>query len=174
MSKPKNGTPDFEGSQEAKRRASLVLEVLGGLRTPPEACEVIGVTLASYYLLEKRAIQGLVKALEPRGKGGARGPRPETQIARLSEERDRLERELQRTQALARVAQRAFGLPSVEKQRKQRAKRRKAAGKKRERKPVVRARKVIDRLKAGGAEEATAKAVEAKKTDAVEPKKQRA
>ena len=137
-----------EGSAEARRRASVVLEVLGGLRTPSEACELIGVTLARYYALETQGIAGLVKALEPKGRGGRRGPRPETQIARLTEERDRLAHELQRSQALVRIAQRAVGLPSAEAQRKKRQKKRKAAGKKkRERKPTVRARRAAERLR---------------------------
>lgn len=136
---------DYEGSAEAKRRASLVLEVLGGLRTPPEASEVIGITVGRYYHLENSAIQGLVKALEPGGPG--RKPRPETQIRKLTEERDRLARELQRVQALVRITQRAMGVPSVEKQRNARNKKRAAAGKKKARKPVVRARKAVTRLR---------------------------
>lgn len=139
--------PMAEASKEARRRASLVLEVLSGIRTTVEAAEAIGVTLARYYTLEKAAIDGLVAALEPRSAGGPRGPRAETQIARLTEERDRLRRELQSAQALARVAQRAFGLPSVEAQRKAQNKRRKAQGKKRAKKPEVRARRAVARLK---------------------------
>ena len=119
------------------------------MRTPPEASEVIGITLARYYTLENVAIQGLVKALERRGPGAARGPRPETQIRMLTEERDRLTRELQRSLALVRIAQRAVGVPCVAKQRKARNKKRKAAGKKKERRPTVRARKAVARLRRG-------------------------
>lgn len=140
---------DYEGSAEAKRRASVVLEVLSGMRTPPEASEVIGITLPRYYTLENVAIQGLVKALEHRGPGGPRGPRPETQLKLLAEERDRLVRELQRAQALVRISQRAVGVPSAEKQRKARNKKRKAAGKKKARRPTVRARKAVARLRQG-------------------------
>ena len=77
-------------------------------------------------------------------------------VAKLTEERDRLRRELQRAHALVRVVQRGLGLPDAEKQRTTRNKRRKAAGKKRERKPVVRARKAIARLRADSEQEGSA------------------
>lgn len=170
MSKAKKQSRAIDGSKEAKRRASIVLEVLGGLRTTTEACEAIGVTLAHYYNLENKAIEGLVAAMERSTlKGGERGPRPETQIARLTEERDRLQRELQRTQALVRVAQRAVGVPSATKQRKEHDAKRKAAGKKRGRKPQVRARRAIARLRAGEAAPAPKKTA-----PSPEPEKRRA
>jgi len=157
-SKGKGNT--LEGSKAAKRLASVVLEVLSGLRTPPEACAAVGISLQRYYTLETRAIQGLIVALEPRPRGGRRGPKPETQIAKLNEERARLERELQRAHALVRVAQRAVGLPSEKSQRDAENKRRKRAGKKAARKPKVRAKKTISKLRAEVQAEATTPSAE--------------
>lgn len=83
-----------------------ILEVLGGLKSPPEAAESLGVSLTYYYVLETRAIEGLLLACEPKPKG----PRssPEKQLEDLRRDKDRLERELLRTQAIARAAQRSL------------------------------------------------------------------
>lgn len=99
----------LKGSTEAKKKASLILETLSGLRSTADASAALGVTLARYYQLESRALQGLVDALEARAPGGQASP--EVEARKLQQERDRLERELRRAQALVRVAQRAVGLP---------------------------------------------------------------
>jgi hypothetical protein len=128
------------GSPEAKRLASAVLEVLAGLRSPPDASAALGTSLQRYYLLETRALQGLIAALEPRPRGPRR--RPEDKVAALTRERDRLARELLRSQALVRAAQRSVGIapPKVE---------RPGADKKgkRKRRPTVRAAKAIEALR---------------------------
>lgn len=94
---------------EARRRAAAVLEVLGGAKTPAEAAEALGITLATYYLLESRALEGLVAACEPRSRG--RSSAPARTLQALKRENDRLRQDLSRTQALARAVQRAAGMP---------------------------------------------------------------
>jgi hypothetical protein len=121
-------------SKEAKRHAAVVLEVLAGARTPTEAAEALGVSPPRYYALEGRALEGLLKACEPRPKGPRRSP--EREIAQLHADIERLEREGARSQALLRAAQRAVGLPAPN-----RAKDKPSAGQKRrgKRQPVARA-----------------------------------
>ena len=103
----------------------MILEVLSGLRTTLSAAEALSVSLARYYALEARAVQGLVTALEPRPKG--KQVSPTTQVARREQEIVRLTRELARTQSLVRVAQRTVGVaPAVEKPRAPGKRRRRA------------------------------------------------
>ncbi|MGD9711882.1 MAG: hypothetical protein AB7V46_07450 [Thermomicrobiales bacterium] len=122
-----------ELSRAAKLRAAAILEVLGGQRTPTDAAQALSISLPRYYLLEQQALEGLVKACEPRH----RGPRvsSQKQLARLEQEIDKLQRDCARQQALLRVAQRSVGLSPpapvpVEK---------KVAGRRRPRRPTVRA-----------------------------------
>ena len=101
------------GSLEAKRMAAIILEVMAGLRRTEDAAETLKIALPRYYLLETRALQGLVAALEPRAKGRQR--RPEAEISALRKERDQLQREVHRSQALVRASQRALGIPQAPK-----------------------------------------------------------
>lgn len=95
---------------EMRRRAAAVLEVLGGARTPTEAAEALGISLPRYYLLEARALQGLIMFCEPRVRGKSSGDGRTLQALRL--ENERLRQDLTRTQALARAVQRAAGMPA--------------------------------------------------------------
>lgn len=139
-----------QASSDARRRAAVVLEVLGGVRMPSQAAEVLGVSLPRYYQMEERAIGGLVAACEPAG----RGPRPnaERRVAALEREVTRLQRESGRHQALARVAQRSLGLPasSVAKPGDKASDKGPVAGKSRRRKrrPAVRALRLAAALTA--------------------------
>jgi hypothetical protein len=65
-------TPRTNGdgaSREAKRLAAVLLDVLAGARTPPQAAEALGVSLPRYYQLEGRGLTGLVAACEARPRG---------------------------------------------------------------------------------------------------------
>jgi hypothetical protein len=93
---------------EARRAAVVVLEVLAGVRTPGGAAGVLGIRLPRYYLLEQRAIAGLIAACEPRPRG--RTVSADRRLARLERELAVSQRELARHQALARTTQRALGL----------------------------------------------------------------
>lgn len=134
----------LRGSPEAKKKASVVLEVLAGLRSPPSGAAALGVSVQRYYMIEVRALQGLLTALDAKLKPGA-PPSPETTLRKVVAERDRLERELLRAQALLRVAQRAVGLQPPEPPS---AKQGKAGpGKRKTRAPTVRARRAVDELR---------------------------
>jgi hypothetical protein len=127
--------------REARRKAAAILEVLAGARKPSDAAQALGITPMRYYLLEMRAIQGLVKACEPLKLGPKVSPDKDAQ--RLRKQVATLERECARYAALARVAQRAVNLlppPAIKKP---------APGKKlRRHKPPVRAFKMLARVKA--------------------------
>jgi hypothetical protein len=126
-------------SREARRTAALILEVLAGTRTTTEAAAALEVSMTRYYVLETRALHGLVAACEPRTQGRQRSTLSELQVVRS--ERDRLQREVTRQQALLRAAQRTVGLPPPP------AAPPKGAGKKqRRRKPVARALTVAAHL----------------------------
>jgi hypothetical protein len=95
-------------SAEAKRLAAAILEVLAGARTPTEAAQALGMSLPRYYLLEDRALQGMLVACEPRSLG--RGPSSESALAALRRECDQWRRDCIRQQTLVRAAQRTIGL----------------------------------------------------------------
>ena len=123
----------------AKQLAAAILEVLAGARTPTEAATTLNLSVPRYYQLEAQALRGLLQACEPRPKGRVR--KVKTEVETLTQENQRLQRELTRHQALARAAQRTIGLspptPMVNKNGKKARKRR-----------VVRALSVAERLKA--------------------------
>jgi hypothetical protein len=142
------GPRPFQGDEGAKKSAALILEVLAGLRTPTEASRVLGVTAMRYYVLERRALEGMVQALAPRPKGKRR--RPEDALTEAERAKVRLEREVGRLQALVRAAQRTIGLPPAP------SRERKPGDKRRRRRPQVRAVKTIALLRAPAAGHAPA------------------
>jgi len=145
----KSGPSTLGGSAEAKRLAAVVLEVLSGVRDAREGGRAMGVSINRYYQLETRALQGLIRALEPRPKG--RRWSAEEKLARVERDKRRLEQELGRLQALVRAAQRSMGIPAVPK----REDKSKLAGKtrdgKRRRRTVARGLKMVAALKDGAA-----------------------
>jgi len=128
-------------SAQARRSACAVLQVMAGERTPADAATALAISTPAYYLLESRALDGLVKACEPRLKRG-RVRTAESEIAQLKKQCARLEREVVRYQALARASQRSAGVPAPKKPAKKTGK---VKGK-RKRKPSVRALKMAKRL----------------------------
>jgi hypothetical protein len=86
----------------------VVLEVLAGVRTPTEAAATLGIAVPRYYLWEQRALEGLVRACEPRPVGQAVSQRH--QIALLEKDLVRLRQDCARQQALVRASQRTIGL----------------------------------------------------------------
>ena len=95
-------------SRDAQRVAAAILEVLAGVRTPTEAAAAVSLSVPRYYLWEQRALEGLVRACEPRPVGKAAHERH--QIAVLEKEVTRLRQDCTRQQALVRAAQRTIGL----------------------------------------------------------------
>lgn len=140
--------PGPRGSDGAKKAAAVVLEVLTGQRDTGSAGEALGVSLSRYYVLEARAVQGLVKALEPRPKGKQKSP--EKALIEARQEVVRLRRDLAATQALLRVTQRGIGLkPAAKREKRSRlgSSTEKVSKVKRRRRMVRRATQVIDRLR---------------------------
>ena len=136
MKPTRNG--DGAASREAKRLAAVLLDVLAGARTPLQAAETLGVSLPRYYQLEDRGLTGFVAACATRPRG--RQANTETELHTLTKENERLKRELGRYQSLVRLTQRTVGVPPPPTPVK-------ATGKRRKRKPTVRALRRADRLR---------------------------
>src|SRR5262249_11541093 len=95
-------------SAEARRQAAAIPEVLAGVRTPSEVAAQLAISLTRYYIIESRALQGLLAACEPRPRGKVRSPASE--LAALRRECEQLRRQAARQQALLRVTERTVGL----------------------------------------------------------------
>jgi hypothetical protein len=130
------------GSEEAKQLAAVVLEVLSGTRGAQEGANVLGISAMRYYTLENRALQGLVKALEPRPKG-RRQRTPEDALRAVEKEREQYRREVGRLQTLLRMVRKSVHLQEP---RQVRGVESKEKGKK-VRKPLKRVARLIERLK---------------------------
>lgn len=98
------------GASDARLRAAAILDVLAGNRTPTQAAEAMSLSLQRYFALERRALEELVRACEPRPRGGGRRVHPEKEKFMLKKQIERLERECGRRQALIRGLQRAAAL----------------------------------------------------------------
>ncbi|HEV3082643.1 MAG TPA: hypothetical protein VGY66_22860 [Gemmataceae bacterium] len=120
-----------DASREARQMTAAILDVLAGARTPAQAAEVLGISLPRYFQLETQAMHALVKSCEPKPRGPGRNV--DRELAALRQQCDRLQRELVRQQTLVRMAQRTIGLAPPAALPKP------APGKKRRRRPVVRA-----------------------------------
>lgn len=134
MKKKVSDSSGMEGSKEARRIAAAIMEVFAGVKTTGAAAAAMGVSLTRYYILEQRALEGLVSACESR-----RGRRasPELRIRDLESEVERLKHECRRLHALLRMSRRAIGLPAQDKK-----------SRKRKKKPSARALKMVSMLKA--------------------------
>lgn len=139
MKKIKTERAAIDASAEAKRSAQAVLEVLAGIRGPSDAAQALSTSLPNYYKLETRALEGLVKALEPR-ESGRRRVSEEARLHALEKERDGLRRELDRMRSLVRLAQRTVGMP----QSSQSAEKKDGKGRKPRRSNRV--KRILDRL----------------------------
>jgi hypothetical protein len=137
-------TPLTAAGTEAKKRAAAILEVLAGVRTPSAAAMALGVSVPRYYLLEERALQGLVQACEAQPKG--RGANTEAQRVRLERECQRWQRECARQQALLRAAHRTIGLTAAPAPPLS-----KGNGQRRSRRPTARALRAVARLQTAAA-----------------------
>jgi hypothetical protein len=134
---PRHGVPKLRTdgvSAEARRQAAAILEVLAGVRTPTEVAAQLAISLTRYYIIESRALQGLIAACEPRPRGKVRTPASE--LAALQRECEQLRRQTARQQALLRVTERTMGLASAAPTSTQAENK---SRKKRQRKPKARA-----------------------------------
>jgi len=133
---------------EAQRLAATILEVLAGMRSPPEASQALAISLPRYYQLEARALEGLVAALAPRPQG--KQPSLENRVKLLEKQLAVAHRQCARQEALVRVTQRTLGLV-VATRPKSTTPERDPTGRKK-RRPVVRALKASRALQAQAAE----------------------
>jgi hypothetical protein len=133
----------FAASEPARKAASAVLQVMAGMRTPTEVSETLGINVNRYYVLETRALSGMVKALEPLPRG--RRQRPEAELERLRREKAKAERESSRYQALLRASQKAMGLGPMSDPKGQS---KKPLASKKARRPRVRAKAALEALSA--------------------------
>jgi hypothetical protein len=101
-----------DASLDAVRRAAAILEVLAGERTAADAAAVLKLSVHRYYVLEHKALGGLVAACEPEVKG-PRAPTTEKQLVSLQRELAHCQRQCMRQAALVRATQRAVGLPAA-------------------------------------------------------------
>jgi hypothetical protein len=77
-----------EGSEEAKRKARVLLRTFGEELTVIEAGHTLGLNEGRAHLWRERMLQGAVEALEPRPSG-----RPKVPVEPRDEEIERLEKE---------------------------------------------------------------------------------
>lgn len=146
-SKKTKGPAIGKGSLEACRLAAAILEVLGGIRLPADAAKALNVSLPRYYQLESRALAGLLAACEPRQKGRVRSV--ESELDALRKKLECSQREAARYSALARIAQRTVGLAAPQPVKRE-------PGKRRTKKPTVRALRAVDVIKSMSSGETSA------------------
>jgi transposase-like protein len=85
------------GSEHAKERLRVILEVTGGQVTRKEGAAELGLSERSYRDLRDRALLGALSALEPRPPGRPRRPRARTQAELAAQNKElRIELELAR------------------------------------------------------------------------------
>jgi hypothetical protein len=140
IKKPPNASCLGQGvSAPASQRAAAILEVLAGERTPQQAAAALSMSLPNFYIVERKALQGLLKACEPQPKGPP-APGPERKVEALEAELARCRRECQRQEALVRATQRTVGLPASASPPTRKEKPGEKIGvRRRRRRPVVRA-----------------------------------
>jgi len=133
-------------SSAANRRAAAILEVLAGERTPRQVAAALGISLPYFYLLERKALNGLVRSCEPQPKGPP-GPTAADKLTKAERRLARSERECQRLAALVRVTQRAVGLPAAGPPPKEAQATTRNGKSRRRRRPVVRALRAAEALR---------------------------
>lgn len=147
------------GTGEANRIAVAILEVLAGLRTPTEAAQALEISVPRYYVLETRALEGMVAACEPKPLG--KQPTPQTRIAALEKDLERARHECARQQALVRAAHRTVGLSlPAGRSGKRKTEPAPVAGKRRRRRPTVRALRAAKTLRENSSVPPEAKGLE--------------
>jgi len=131
-------------SPQARRTATVLLEVLAGLRSTGEAARTLGVTPMRFYAIEERAIGGLIAACEPRQSGFQPEARAAHELVRLHEQVRRQGLELNQVRSVLRTTQRQLGVTPPEPKPK-------AGGadqvkKRKNRRPTIRALTMVRRL----------------------------
>lgn len=102
--------PAVAASSQARRIATVLLEVLAGLRATGSAAKELGVTPMRYYQLEERAIGGLIAACEPRPSGMQPERRDALELASLREQVRQQAQELNQARSVLRTTRRQLGV----------------------------------------------------------------
>ena len=111
MAKRTQTKRELTGTEDARRRASMLMEVWTGQMSPSQVQQALKVSAMTYYAMEHRSMQALITACEPRGKGRRReATATEVEVEKLKKEKAVLERELLRQQALVRMTRKAYGV----------------------------------------------------------------
>ena len=134
-----------QASSEANRRAAVILEVLGGVRTPSEAAAALKISVTHYYLLERKAMRGLQAACELPPKG-TRVPTVEQELTALRRQLQKCRSECLRQTALVRATQRAVGLTGLPPVSRASSKKGANGSKKGRRRPTVRALRAAETM----------------------------
>ncbi len=100
MARPPKGeklVENVEGSDEAKRRARVIVETLAGKKRVAEACEELGVSESHFHELRAQFLAGAVAGLEPGRPGRPATPKEisEATVESLKQEITELRIDLQ-------------------------------------------------------------------------------
>ena len=150
--KPKQPPPEQAASPQARRTATILLEVLAGQRSTTDAARALDVSSVRFYAIEARAVAGFITACEPR----PTGIQPEVRDAHdLERQRELVRRqgmELQQLRSVLRSTQRQLGVVAPPPDPKKKADADgKGKPKRKPRRPTVRALTVVRRLIAADA-----------------------
>lgn len=102
----------LDGTDEQKLRLRTIMEVIAGKRSVEEACELLGIERARYYMIQHAVLVAGLEALLPRkpGRPQAAPPPEDTRVRELEEKVSDLELEVE----LARVREEiALTMPHV-------------------------------------------------------------
>jgi hypothetical protein len=97
----------LEGSDHAKQRLQVMLETLSGVRSIPEACQILGIGESMFHRLRAEVLQTALDRLEPRPLGRPRRALTAEgqQVDTLAQEVEELRTELQASQVREELAQ---------------------------------------------------------------------
>jgi len=101
-------------SPQARRVASVLLEVLAGVRSTRDAATALGLSPVRFYAVEERAFGGLIAACEPRPSGLPPALSDARELSRLRTLGQRQAQELNQLRSLLRTAQRQLGVATAE------------------------------------------------------------
>jgi transposase InsO family protein len=98
MSRPTKGVEHVEslaGDETAKRRLRAVLRTIAGDLAVEEACRELSISPARFHELREEALEGALRALEPKPAGRPPAPEPDPELAALRKKNADLERDLE-------------------------------------------------------------------------------
>lgn len=102
----------LDGGVEEKHRLRVILDVMGGVMSVKQACEVLGISESRFHQLRHQVLQGALDSLAPRASGRPRLMEPEDsrRVEQLKRQVSELEMDLQA--ALVRT-ELALAMPQV-------------------------------------------------------------